>query len=63
MLARILARLLAPFAVRCGRATHYAHSTADALAWAACYPAGFGTVVVINRRTGRVVAVRSTSEV
>ena len=59
---RLLARLLAPFAVRCGRATHYAHTREDAIDWMRQYPAGFGPVLVISRRTQSVVAIRTTKE-
>jgi hypothetical protein len=59
---RLIARLLAPFAVSCGRATHYAHTRADAIDWMRQYPAGFGPVLVVNRRSGSVVAIRTTKE-
>jgi hypothetical protein len=61
-MSRLLARLLAPFAIRCGRATHYAHTREDAIDWMRQYPAGFGPVLVLNRRTGSVVAIRTTTE-
>jgi hypothetical protein len=63
LVTRLIARLLAPFAVRCGHATHYAHTREDAIDWMRQYPAGFGPVFVINRRTDSVVAIRTTKEV
>ena len=56
-----LALRLAPFTVRVLSAdrtyTHKAHSFADALAWAACYPAHWGRVVITGR-FGRHIAER-----
>jgi hypothetical protein len=57
-----LALRLAPFTVRVLSSdrthTHRAHTYADALAWAACYPAHWGRVI-ISGRFGRHVAERS----
>ena len=56
-----LALRLAPFTVRVLSAdrtyTHRAHTYADALAWAACYPADWGRVI-ISGRFGRHIAER-----
>lgn len=65
MIARLIARLFAPFVVRCAtvsRAVHYAHTPAEAFDWMRQYPPGFGPVSIENRRTGRVVARRITVE-
>ena len=52
---------LAPFTVRVyaddKTYTHKAHSYADALSWAACYPAHWGRVVITGR-FGRTMAER-----
>jgi hypothetical protein len=61
-MSRLLARLLAPFAIRCNGATHYAHTREDAIDWMRQYPAGFGPVLIVNRRTQSVVAIRTTKE-
>ena len=56
-----LALRLAPFTVRVLSSdrtyTHKAHTYADALAWAACYPADWGRVVITSR-FGRAIAER-----
>ncbi len=48
-----LALRLAPFTVRVLSSdrtyTHKAHSYADALSWAACYPPSWGRVVITGR--------------
>jgi hypothetical protein len=57
-----LALTLAPFTVRVlsteGTYTHRAHTYADALAWAACYPADWGRVVITGR-FNRLLAERA----
>lgn len=56
-----LALKLAPFTVRVfsddGTIEHKAHTYQDALAWAACYPAHWGRVVITGR-FGRAMAER-----
>ena len=56
-----LALRLAPFTVRVLSAdrtyTHRAHTYPEALAWAACYPADWGRVVITGR-FGRAIAER-----
>jgi hypothetical protein len=56
-----LAVALAPFTVRVlsteGTYTHKAHTYADALAWARCYPQDWGRVVITGR-FGRLMAER-----
>jgi hypothetical protein len=56
-----LALRFAPFTVRVlsndRTYTHRAHTFADALAWAACYPAHWGRVVITGR-FGRTMAER-----
>ena len=56
-----LALRLAPFTVRVLSAdrtyTHRAHTYREALAWAACYPAHWGRVVITGR-FGRTMAER-----
>ena len=56
-----LALKLAPFTVRVfsddGTIEHKAHTYQDALAWAACYPAHWGRVVITGR-FGRTMAER-----
>ena len=56
-----LALKLAPFTVRVLGSdrtyTHRAHTFAEALAWAACYPADWGRVI-ISGRFGRHLAER-----
>ena len=56
-----LALKLAPFTVRVfsddGTIEHKAHTYQDALAWAACYPAHWGRVVITGR-FGRHLAER-----
>ena len=56
-----LALRFAPFTVRVLSAdrtyTHRAHTFADALSWAACYPAHWGRVVITGR-FGRHIAER-----
>ena len=58
---RNLALALAPFTVRVFDSgctyTHKAHSYREALAWAACYPADWGRVVITGR-FGRLLAER-----
>jgi len=58
---RNLALRLAPFTVRVlsteGTYTHKAHTFAEALAWAACYPQDWGRVVITGR-FGRLLAER-----
>jgi hypothetical protein len=48
-----LALRLAPFTVRVlsndRTYTHKAHTYADALAWAACYPPSWGRVIITGR--------------
>jgi len=50
---RNLALRLAPFTVRVLSTertyTHKAHTFAEALAWAACYPADWGRVIITGR--------------
>lgn len=56
-----LALKLAPFTVRVlsndRTYTHRAHTYREALAWAACYPADWGRVI-ISGRFGRTMAER-----
>jgi len=56
-----LALRLAPFTVRVlsddRTYTHKAHTFAEALEWAACYPADWGRVVITGR-FGRLLAER-----
>ena len=56
-----LALRLAPFTVRVLSAdrtyTHRAHTFADALAWASCYPPSWGRVIITGR-FGRHLAER-----
>jgi hypothetical protein len=56
-----LALRLAPFTVRVlsndRTYTHKAHTFADALQWAACYPPSWGRVI-ISGRFGRLIAER-----
>lgn len=56
-----LALRLAPFTVRVLGSdrtyTHRAHTYREALAWAACYPAHWGRVVITGR-FGRLIAER-----
>lgn len=56
-----LALSFAPFTVRVysdnKTYTHKAHTYADALAWAACYPAHWGSVH-ISGRFGRYIGAR-----
>ena len=56
-----LALRFAPFTVRVLSAdrtyTHRAHTYREALAWAACYPADWGRVI-ISGRFGRTMAER-----
>lgn len=56
---RVRARLA--YTVRCDGFVSTAWTWADALAWATCFPASFGRVTISKR--GRVIAIRSTSEV
>lgn len=57
-----LALRLAPFTVRVLSSdrtyTHKAHSFADALQWAACYPPSWGRVVITGR-FNRTIAERA----
>lgn len=56
-----LALTLAPFTVRVlsedRTYTHRAHTYREALAWAACYPADWGRVIITGR-FGRLLAER-----
>jgi hypothetical protein len=56
-----LALRLAPFTIRVlsteGTYTHKAHTYREALAWAACYPADWGRVIIVGR-FGRLIAER-----
>jgi len=58
---RNIASTLAPFTVRVfsddRTVCHKAHTFAEALAWAACYPADWGRVVITGR-FGRLLAER-----
>jgi len=62
---RNIVSTLAPFTVRVFDSgctyTHKAHTYQEALAWAACYPADWGRVVITGR-FGRLLAERAAHE-
>lgn len=55
MLKKLLNRLK-PFEVECDGCTHRTWSYREALSWAGCYGAAFGTVNIV--RNGRVIGRR-----